>query len=167
MTSCSWRRTPAATTPVRRPRQRAPTHALARPFRPPQFPDTLTMLKGIVKLTGPSLETSSLGFSASLPGTFAGIQVSAVMDIRNKLNAINGERVFVKLSATDVNLKNAIIELFKVAGSAAPTAVTDALANINFPQFKSDQLPGGRTTSKQPESLSGHGRCRLALQAPA
>ena len=96
------------------------------------------MFKGLIVLVGPRFESTATGYLATLPGTFATVQVQALITILNKANAIDGERLFVKLTAQSVNLKNVVLALWP----GAPDGLLKPL-DITFPTFRAETSPGG------------------------
>ena len=95
-------------------------------------------------MLAPTFESFDKGWVAQLPGTFAGLAVKAKVVLYSLDTAAGAasdasQRVQVMLSATNVNLKLALTNLW----SGAPAFVLDALDKANFDALSASMLSKG------------------------
>ena len=109
------------------------------PLQSQQFADTISLLNGIVVLVAPTFEASATGYIAKLPGTFAGVAVSATLDLRSKGFDVDGMRYLVNMTAANVVLKDAL----KNVWLDVPKAISDPLSGVTFPSLLSSTMSGG------------------------
>ena len=93
-----------------------------------------SLYQGLVQLDSLSLTLNSNGLAASATGALCGTAVSAAVQLRKKDATVNGQRVLVAITATNVNLQSVAAQLW---GSGLPSIVSNTLAPLNFDQLSS------------------------------
>lgn len=104
-----------------------------------QLPSLVSMFNNVIQMRDLDMEFATTGLRARAPASFAGLNVTAGLDVFRKGMEVDGEQLRLNLTAANVDLGDAVGRLW---GSSPPASVATALRNAVFERLNTQTSKG-------------------------